>query len=141
VRRGWRLKMLRFVMARQGTLCWMRLTALFLTALWLPSSSHAWLESAGLIHSPEQGVHDASHEAADGCCRVEHGTPPPKPQPLGVHPLPPELPALVALHGFPAMPPSSATCCRSTAPPPELAATWQFSQRAAPSARAPSAAA
>ena len=52
---------------------WVVLTALCLITLWLPVTSHDWLESAGWIHSHEDSGQDAPHEAADGVCRLEHG--------------------------------------------------------------------
>jgi hypothetical protein len=65
---------------------WLRTIAvLAVVALWLPASSHALLQHAGLIHTDAEHHHDdgeshdhapadaKDHDAADGICRVESG--------------------------------------------------------------------
>jgi hypothetical protein len=129
---------------------------LLLVALWLPASSHAWLQRVGWIHqqhihegethadvhhhedSHDQHEHDAhNHAAADGACLIPSGK---------IHVLAPVLAATpawlqvasltapadlisLALHSGLSPPGTS---------PPELSNIWQFSSRAALPVRAPS---
>lgn len=113
-----------------------KFVALLLVALWFPASSHAWLETAGLIHSAQDGHHETSHEAANGHCQFEQ--PDSGPHSPVLNALPWIAPVLKGL--FVLLPPTSPVrlipCC-STAPP-ELTRTWQFSERMALPGRAPS---
>jgi len=133
-----------------------QIVVVLLVALWLPASSHALLEHAGLIHQQHEQGHAGNaetdhhadsddrhehkadnHAAADGLCRLATGKV--------------QAPSLifVATPGWLAMalmtlpvdagraevpsglsPPG--TC------PPELSHRWQFSSRAALPVRAPS---
>ena len=115
---------------------WFVLTAVLLVTLWLPVTSHEWLESVGLIHAQEDLGHDARHDAADGVCRLEHGV------------VLLKAPTLVAQSSLPiaAVKLISAVVDFSFAPvtlvylstaPPALAATWQFSHRTASLNQAP----
>ena len=109
---------------------WVILTALLLVTLWLPVTSHDWLESAGWIHSQEESGHDARHEAADGVCRLEHGSVLLKAPTLVAQPGTPifavELFSPVAELSF-----APVTLVYHSTAPPGLAATWQFSHRTA----------
>ncbi len=128
---------------------------LLLVAIWLPASSHALLQHAGLIHEQHEHEHDAhadtdhhpsdaddrrehdanDHAAADGLCllasaKVQVPTP-------GLVTLSVWLTALITLpadSGETALhsglsPPGTA--------PPELSHIWQFSFRTALPVRAP----
>jgi len=118
-----------------------------LVAVWLPASSHALLQYAGLIHS-RQADHDgdssASHErnehdhdAADGLCALSSthvGVPCPAAVSTG---FPPCLVGFgwasehnIELRPSGLSPPGTA--------PPQLSHRWQFAFRTALPARAPS---
>jgi hypothetical protein len=126
---------------------WLRtMITLAVLALWLPASSHALLESAGLIHqrhadhdtdSSGSHEHDAdNHDAADGHCVLSS---------TDVHALAPSAVATafpgvvgldwaseqhVVLQPSGLAPPGTA--------PPQLSHRWQFSFRTALPPRAPS---
>jgi hypothetical protein len=123
---------------------WVQITALLLAALWPVATSHAWLESAGIIHETAHDGHDADHEidhdAADGHCRLEHSALALKAPALSVQAwLGPIALTLAAVATTEAEIHFTARCV-STAPP-ALRRTWQFSERAALPGRAPSCAA
>ena len=117
-----------------------------LVAIWLPASSHAFLETFGLIHgqhadqghddhSNPDGPHEhdsANHDAADGLCRpasfeVKFSAPPAVVSTL--------LNALLAVEEMRRRPESPAL---SSLALPQLSKGWQFSFRTALPARAPS---
>ena len=115
---------------------WVVLTALLLITLWLPVTSHDWLESAGWIHAQEDSGHDARHDAADGVCRLEHGVVLLKAPTLVVQSsLPIAAEKLIsAVVDFSFAP---VTLVYLSTAPPGLAATWQFSHRTASLNQAP----
>jgi hypothetical protein len=135
---------------RRGSLAevkWLKtIVTMVLLALWLPATSHAWLEQAGWIHTSHAEAHDASgadnddnHDAADGLCRIA-STDVPVPSP--------ELTARLSLASA-AFSVTRAAWWEAAlalpdgpdppgAAPPELSHTWQFSSRASLPARAPS---
>ena len=120
---------------------------MLLVALWLPGSSHALLQYAGMIHqwhadhdadSTGSHEHDADdHEAADGHCVLSSAdVHVPEPKALGI-------PLLICFLGLESdlglhvvryptglAPPGTA--------PPQFSTHWQFSFRTALPARAPS---
>ena len=108
-------------------------------ALWVPATSHALLEQAGVIHTPDS-QHDDDHDAADGLC-VNATTHVAAPQfILAVSPAPLAevefwLAACAVIDG-------SVAEASGPAPPgvapPELQQTWHFVSRTALPARAPS---
>lgn len=130
------------------------MVTLMLVAVWLPASSHALLESAGLIHQhPESHAHDDqhadsspadshdhdvdNHAAADGQClipsaKVQFS----KPDVLAfgiqfifvLAAVVRQLPDEAVFFGL--SPPGAA--------PPEFSHRWQFASRAALPVRAPS---
>jgi hypothetical protein len=130
------------------------IVTLMLVALWLPASSHALLQHAGVIHvihsHDDQGEHrhdaDSSgshehdadnHDAADGLCLVSSGkVSPAKPDAL------PLLPWLMATVRSAAEPTSALHAHCGPSPPgtaaPDVSRGWQFSFRAALPIRAPS---
>ena len=124
---------------------------MLLVACWLPGSSHAWLQYAGLIHerhadhdADSTGSHEHEHEhdtddhdAADGICvlsSAQVNVPMPDADAI------PLLPGLFGLErdlelhaehsGSGLAPPGTA--------PPQLSHSWQFSFRTALPPRAPS---
>jgi hypothetical protein len=112
---------------------------LLLLALWVPATSHAALEHAGLIHT-EDFQHQDDHDAADGLCvnAVTHvQTPQPSFALISGAPADLEfcLAAAFVLDG-------SVSEASGPAPPgvapPELPQTWHFVFRTALLARAPS---
>ena len=129
------------------------IVAVVLVALWLPASSHAFLQHVGFIHqvhahddadtdhdsdAERPHEHDAdNHAAADGLCLVSSGKVQlDKPTIVAVLPwltaalwLASEYPSELQAHSGPS-PPGVA--------PPELSSRWQFSFRAARPVRAPS---
>jgi len=116
-------------------------------AVWLPSSSHALLQHAGLIHefhadhgpdSTDGHEHDSdNHEAADGKC-VWSATHISVPAPgFGVRPL--LLSALwIALPADPLVGHLPSGLPPPGAAPPQFAQSWHFAFRTALPARAPS---
>ena len=114
----------------------MKLTALLLVVLWLPATSHEWLESAGVIHSAAHGEHDPDHDAADGQGRLESGTVAPKVPVLTSQPWLCVIAVALSVIA-PDQPIMKAVPCPCTAPP-ELRTTWQFTERVALPSRAPS---
>jgi hypothetical protein len=123
---------------RQATPRWVLLTALLLVTLWLPLSSHDWLEAAGWIHQHvghDDG--DPDHAAADGHVRIEQtGLTVSAPHVIR-HPwhsfvakLERVAPPLVLIPGEPPVLFGHA--------PPDLARAWQFVLRQALPGRAPS---
>src|SRR5258708_25646872 len=112
---------------------------LLLLALWVPATSHALLEQAGIIHTTDS-QHDDDHDAADGLC-VNATLHVQAPQPtLAVAPGP--LVDLGLWLTASALVDGSVEEASGPAPPgvapPELPKTWHFSLRAALPARAPS---
>jgi len=119
----------------------------FMLAVWLPASSHALLQYAGLIHE-RHADHDAdstgshehdsnNHETADGNCALSSTH-------VGV-PVPDAVgsPCLLCLPGLewasaPHVELQPSGLAPPGAAPPQLARTWQFSFRTALPARAPS---
>lgn len=116
---------------------WIKLTVLVLLVSWLPASSHAWLETAGLIHSAQNAHQETNHEAANGHCQLEHGGDltvkiPTNTAQLWLAVITATAPAIGEPAATAGMPPAGSTA------PPELARTWQFSERTALPSRAPS---
>lgn len=130
------------------------IVAVILVALWLPASSHAFLQHIGFIHQVHahdeaaDGDHDSdserhhehgtdNHDAADGLCLVSSGKVPlaklsdvaSLPWLITVVLRAAEIPSALQGHSGPS-PPGVA--------PPELSHCWQFSVRAALPIRAPS---
>jgi hypothetical protein len=114
-----------------------KLTAALLVLLWVPASSHEWLEMAGLIHFSEHVENDASHDAADGVCRLDASHVVVQPPSSAVQSLSTALLVEVISATISAEPAIEIHPHRSTAPP-ELRTTWQFSERTALPSRAPS---
>jgi hypothetical protein len=126
-----------------------RLFALALLSLWLPATLHCDLEAAGLDtlfhcltehHVSTDGAHAES--TRDACDIVETGAFQPAADTATLPP--PALHALLLDLVFvptvlPLTPPAHGLCEQVSAPP-EVARTWHFVVRAAPPARAPSAA-
>ena len=112
---------------------------LLVLGFWLPATSHAMLEQAGVIHTADS-QHDDDHDAADGVC-VNATTHVVAPQPiLALVPDPAAdlefwLAACAVIDG-------SVAEASGPAPPgvapPELPQTWHFVSRTALPARAPS---
>jgi hypothetical protein len=115
---------------------WIKLTAVLLLVAWFPASSHAWLETAGLIHSARDAHQETNHEAANGHCQLAHGDltvkiPMNSAQPwLAV--IIATVPVIAVPAAFVSVPPLGSTA------PPELSRTWQFAERTALPGRAPS---
>jgi hypothetical protein len=112
---------------------------LLLLALWMPATSHALLEQAGVIHT-EDSQHDDDHDAADGLClsAATHVQAPPASLTVIFAPMA-ELEFWLAAC---AVVDGSVAEASGPAPPgvapPELAQTWHFSSRMSLQARAPS---
>jgi len=114
--------------------------ALFLVALWLPATSHAFLESAGFIHQEQSSsgsADDRDHDVADGICA----------SPASSIPVLKGTPSNIPLHllSLPLQDPAFGPNTRTPPPvdglgpaPPYLPCAWQFLFRAALPARAPS---
>jgi hypothetical protein len=117
----------------------MMLTALFLAAFWLPATSHAWLESTGIIHhdDDDHGDRGVGHEAADGCCRLQSIQVAVKAPTLFSHTVLPFLMPEVIIVRASVAKVAGAPRMRGTSPP-EFSRGWQFTERAAPPSRAPS---
>ena len=125
-----------------------KLVALAVLALWLPATLHCALEAAGfeivfVCHDHETGAASDGHCTDDACHALEGAAFKPA---ANTATLP--LPALCAcLLCFVAPPPAIDLTAPVTgvselvAAPPEVARTWHFVARAAPSPRAPSLAA
>ena len=115
---------------------WIKLTAVLLLVAWFPASSHAWLETAGLIHSAQDAHHETDHEAANGHCQLEHGDLtvkiPTNSAQLWLAVVVATVPAIAVPAAFVSVPPLGSTA------PPELSRTWQFAERTALPGRAPS---
>jgi hypothetical protein len=116
------------------------LIALFMLALWVPATSHALLESAGLIHQeqPASGADDDhDHDAADGICAISSSS-----TPLAKGAFSTEVLYVVALTAFDASFDSTVThplSINGLGPsPPLLPSSWQFVFRTALPCRAPS---
>jgi hypothetical protein len=111
---------------------------LLLLAFWVPASSHALMEHAGLIHTAD-AHHDEHHDAADGICVNASGHVQ-APQPLHVAFAP--LAQLEVWLAATAILDGSVAEASGPAPPgvapPELPQTWHFVSRTALPARAPS---
>jgi hypothetical protein len=124
-----------------------RIITAFLLAIWLPASSHALLQYAGLIHqrhtdhdADSNGSHEHdsdNHEAADGNCALSPtlvSVPVPdavaNPFPVCALGLDWTSELHVELQPSGLAPPGTA--------PPQLSRRWQFSFRTALPARAPS---
>ncbi len=121
---------------RTGLRAWVGLTALLLIGLWLPATSHDWLESVAWIHAHDDFGQEARHEAADGYFRVEQGLLQLKAPVLAAPASPTTL--VVGLDSRRAQnePPPLSVVEHSTAPP-ELTVSWLFSRRTAGPNRAP----
>lgn len=126
---------------------WRALLSALMVAIWLPASSHALLEFAGLIHArhadhevgaTSSHTHDSGdHDAADGqCLRPASGLSPVPAHP-GWMPLWIGLPAQAGAPAPGATAPTPALGARGTVPP-EVCRGWQFVVRAAAQVRAPS---
>jgi hypothetical protein len=119
---------------------WMMLTALFLAAIWLPATSHTWLESAGIIHHHDHDGdedHGASHEAADGCYRLQSTGVAVKAPTLFTETVLPILETQVVIVSPSVARVAGVPRTRGTSPP-ELFRRWQFTERAALPSRPPS---
>jgi hypothetical protein len=119
-------------------------TSLLLLALWLPATLHCDLEAAGLHHL--WGCHDEAasetghnHSSDHEFHPVEDGAfNPATPFLRAAPPLTLSLGTVMAdVFGTAARPPAAIEYPRIR-PPPGLSAAWQFIERAAPTARAPS---
>ena len=112
--------------------------ALFMLALWVPATSHALLESAGLIHQeqPASDAHD-EHDAADGICAINSNS-----TPLAKGAFSTAVLYVVALTSLNASVDSIVThelAANGLGPsPPLLPSSWQFLYRTALPCRAPS---
>jgi hypothetical protein len=114
---------------------------MLLLALFALASSHPLLQGLGLIHHHSEhhsessdSDSDRNHDAADGLCRVDsHRDEVQKFSTNHLYCL-----ALVAVLLDADVGVENARFANSTAPPPELVTTWQFSSRAALPVRAPS---
>ena len=114
-------------------------TVLVVLAFWLPATSHALLENAGVIHTADS-QHDDDHDAADGLCvnAATHVQVPQANLHLSSAPLVQFEVWLAASAGV------DGSVLEATGPappgvaPPELPQTWHFISRAALPARAPS---
>jgi hypothetical protein len=113
-----------------------QLTALLLLALWVPSSTHEWLEASGLIHAAEHDEQDAAHEAADGSFLASSDPLVVKPVSVTFAVLSPTCAELLAIGELWTEWEPPPKFGHSTAPP-GLSATWQFSARAALPGRDP----
>jgi len=119
--------------------CLKTVAVLWLLTLWVPATSHALLESAGLIHTSDS-QHDDDHDAADGLCvnAASHVQAPQANLHVSFAPLVQFEVWLAAtavvdgsvLEATGPAPPGAA--------PPELPQTWHFISRTALPARAPS---
>ena len=116
------------------------LILLLLAALWLPTTLHCGLESAGLLATADTCVDSGDACCDDTACSTVEET-------LFKDPAPTfkvAAPAAVFLAGLAVVPPFDAILAEPAlsparhAPPPELRVAWQFLSRAAPPARAPS---
>lgn len=140
---------------------WFILTFLLVT-FWVPGSSHAFLEFAGLIHvhhlghattEPSAGIesgcphessgphehHDSNHALADGACLLELTDA----APGFVHPITADAP-FPGMNGLPsAVHPTDPLHCGLAPPgtaPPDLTPRWRFVLRASLPVRSPSSA-
>jgi hypothetical protein len=110
------------------------IVALLLAGIWIPVSAHDWLEAAGWIHNRHEDAGPA-HEAADGLCRLDHGTVHiASPVWLDFSALAWASPAAIEPRADPEI--HRWILARDTAPP-GLAVTWQFLERAALPSLAP----
>jgi hypothetical protein len=115
--------------------------ALFMLALWVPTTSHALLESVGLIHQeqPASDAHDDhEHDAADGICAITSNS-----TPLAKGAFLTAVLYVVALTALDASFDSTVTQELSVnglgpSPPLLLPPSWQFLYRTALPCRAPS---
>jgi len=114
-------------------------TVLVVLAFWLPATSHALLENAGVIHTADS-QHDDDHDAADGLC-VNAASHVQAPQP-NLHVSLAPLASLDFWLATCAILDGSVAEAIGPAPPgvapPELPQTWHFSLRTSLPARAPS---
>jgi len=113
------------------------IVALLMLALWMPATSHALLESAGVIHQPHSdadsdGDHD--HDAADGLVLLPSSVNTPVMCVALVY----VLPTIVILLPEPIGTELTDRIHSGTSPP--LPNAWQFVHRAALPVRAPSSA-
>jgi len=116
---------------------------LFLISLWIPMSSHAFMERADWIHqeaTEQDSDHHHDHDGADGICvRTASHIEVPQPD-FGGWVTP--LAAAEFWYAASAVVDSEAAEANGPAPPgaapPELSQTWHFSYRTALPARAPS---
>jgi hypothetical protein len=103
---------------------------------WIPLTSHAWLESHGVIHAADDD-HDGDHEAADGHVLLEQNSPSTMAPTFVALPWLAIVPDLIAEVYRLAEPPVHQQLYRSTAPP-EVQRMRHFTERAALPSRAPS---
>ena len=112
---------------------------LLLLAFWVPATSHALLEDAGVIHTADS-QHSDDHDAADGIC-VNAASHAQAPQP-SLHVSLAPLAQLELWLAASAVRDGSVAEASGPAPPgvapPELPQTWHFVCRTALPARAPS---
>jgi hypothetical protein len=119
--------------------CLKTIAVLLLLALWIPATSHAVLEGAGLIHTADS-QHDDDHDAADGLC-VNAATHVRAPQPNLHISFAPLIQCELWLAASAVV---DGTVLEASGPappgaaPPELSQTWHFVSRTALPARAPS---
>ena len=108
-------------------------------AFWVPATSHALLEQAGMIHTADS-QHDDDHDAADGLC-VNAASHVQAPQP-SLHVSFAPLVQLELWLAASAVVDGSVLEASGPAPPgvapPQLPQTWHFASRMALPARAPS---
>jgi hypothetical protein len=114
--------------------------ALWMLAIWVPATSHALLESAGLIHQeqPASGAHDDhDHDAADGICAISSNA-----TPLAKGAFSTAVLYVIAFTALDAFFDSTVTHTLSVnglgPSPPLLPPSWQFLFRTALPCRAPS---
>ena len=111
------------------------IVTLLMLALWMPATSHALLESAGVIHQPHadaDSAADLDHDAADGVVLLPSGVDAPVMSAASVW----ALPLVAFLFAKPAEPRLTVRIDSGTSPP--LPNLWQFVHRAALPVRAPS---
>lgn len=105
---------------------------IFLLALWLPATSHSFLESVGVIHEQNSPDTDSDHDAADGLVLL----------PSSVHAPAASVALICVLPVIVFLLPEPLEKRRAhrtaSGPSPPLPNLWQFVHRAALLARAPS---
>ncbi len=123
-----------------ATVQWLKtVLTVFLLAFWLPATSHALMEHAGMIHTADS-QHDDDHDAADGICvnATSHVQAPQPSLAVSVAPLAGfQLWLAICAVVDGSVPEPSGPAPPGVAPP-ELSQTWHFSLRMSLPARAPS---